>query len=68
MQHKVSFLNEQNKFILYTSFRQVIYSGFLTCEGKCSSQQIGILLENFILKLFINLLKLLFNLIHIMVL
>ena len=50
MSHKVSFLNDQNKFNLYTSFCQVIYSGFLRCEGKCSSQQkVGIELGNFIL-------------------
>ena len=50
MWHKVSFLNEQNKFNLYTSFCQVIHSGFLRCEGKCSSQQqVGIMLEIFIL-------------------
>ena len=50
MWHKVSFLSEQNKFDFNTSFCQVTYSGFLRCEGKCSSyQQVGIVLENFIL-------------------
>ena len=52
--HKVSFLSEQNKFISNTGFCQVTYSGFLRCEGKCSSyQQVGIVLENFILNKFI---------------
>ena len=54
-------------------FHQVTYSGFLKCEGKCSSQhQVGIVLENviiykiilliliFILYYFILLLLLLF--------
>ena len=70
VRHKVNFLNEQNKFNFYTSFHQFIYSGFLRCEAKCSSQQqIGIVLETFILnKLFVHLLKLLINLIDVMVL
>ena len=37
------------KFIEFTSFHQVIYFGFIRCEGKCLSQQVGIVLENFIL-------------------
>ena len=38
---------QNNNFISNTSFCQVIYHGFLRCEGKCSSQQqVGIELEN----------------------
>ena len=48
---KVSILTEQNKILLeITSFCQVIYFGFLSCERKClSQQQAGNVLENFIL-------------------
>ena len=47
---KVSILIEQNKILLeITSFCQIIYFGFPRCEGKYLSQQVGNVLENFIL-------------------
>ena len=62
--HKVRFLNEQNKFLFNTSFHQVTYSGFLRCEGKCSSYQQGGMCWNiFILNKFIHVF---FNLIDVM--
>ena len=39
----------RKKFIEFTSFCQVIYFCFIRCAGKCLSQQVGIVLENFIL-------------------
>ena len=51
--NKVHFLNGQNKFYFYASFCHITYYGFLRCEGKCSSyQQVGIVLDNFILNKF----------------
>ena len=54
---KVSILIEQNKILLeITTFCQVIYFGFLRCGEKClSQQQVGIVLENFILTIIIYL-------------
>ena len=45
---KVWILTKQNNnFLSTTSFCQVIYHGFLRCEGKCSSQQqVGIVLKD----------------------
>ena len=54
---KVCILIEQKKLLLeITSFCQIIYFGFPRCEGKClSQQQVGNVLENFILNEIIHL-------------
>ena len=45
-------LNRIN-FYFFTSFHQVTYTGFLKCEGKCSSQQqVGMCWKILFIKLF----------------
>ena len=44
------FLLNRINLIEFTSFHQVIYFGFIRCEGKClSHQHIGTVVENVIL-------------------